>query len=93
MFRESLPDDALVHAFALGLRPDPVGTGPTCQDPTCQDRRILPPKTLNSRVPEILRLTAQMLKLYGRQAEAGLPAGPICGFRLADGRFAGGSFF
>lgn len=35
----------------------------------------------------------EMLKLYGRQAASGIAPGPIQGFRLADGRFAGGSFF
>jgi hypothetical protein len=34
-----------------------------------------------------------MVKLYGKQAASGIAPGPIQGIRLADGRWAGGSYF
>lgn len=36
---------------------------------------------------------AEMLPLYGTQAENGIAPGPIQGVRLADGRWVGGSYF
>jgi len=36
---------------------------------------------------------AEMVALYGRQAEKGIAPGPIQGIRLADGRWVGGSYF
>lgn len=36
---------------------------------------------------------AEMVALYGQQAEQGIAPGPIQGIRLADGRWTGGSYF
>jgi len=36
---------------------------------------------------------AEMLRHYGKQIQAGLAPGPIQGIRLADGKWAGGSYF
>jgi hypothetical protein len=101
-FMAELPADGKYEFRLLPGTPAP-SADPQLRASTDAGRLTLQNSTLAIRLPapgeaefaEPLRFGgehAEMLELFGRQAEVGIAPGPIDGIRLADGRFVGGSY-
>ena len=100
-FRAGLPKDGRYSFRLLPEKPQVAG-GKLTVDEAAQFLTIdngatalrLPP-TGDHKVDKPLRFgndQARMVQLYGKQAQNGVIPGPIRGFRLVDGTWAGGSY-